>query len=130
MNTSYRRATPALVLACAIGVMAAAARPATATETFPAGTYSAGEFSVQFDGSGNVRFSHKDELLVSGEFKTNGDQIRFTDKSGSMACLDAAQKTGVYRWKYAAGMLSFTKLEDRCDGRAQDLTAQPWKAPR
>ena len=97
-----------------------------AAPTFPAGKYKAGEISIQFDGRGHVKVSQGDRALVDGEYTTNADQLKLTDKSGPMAC-PKDEQTGTYRWKYESGTLTLSIVEDRCDGRSGDLTGRQWK---
>jgi hypothetical protein len=97
-----------------------------AAPTFPTGKYKAGEISIQFDAHGNVKLSQGDRALVDGHYMANGDQIKLTDKSGPMAC-SKGEETGTYRWKHEGDTLTFSKLEDRCDGRSGDLVGRGWK---
>jgi hypothetical protein len=97
-----------------------------AAPTFPTGKYKAGEISIQFDGHGNVKVSQGDRVLVDGQYIADGDQIKLTDESGPMAC-SKGEETGTYRWKHEGGTLTFSKVEDRCDGRSGDLVGRGWK---
>jgi hypothetical protein len=99
---------------------------AVAAPTFPTGKYKAGEISIQFDDHGHVQVSQGDRALVDGRFVANADQIKLTDESGPMAC-SKDEATGTYRWKYDGEALSFSKLDDRCDGRSGDLSGRQWK---
>lgn len=82
---------------------------------------------MKFDAQGHVRVTEGAKVLVEGEFSAKAGEIQFTDKSGPMACLTAGQETGTYRWQYADEKLTLSKIDDRCEGRVSDLTAQPWK---
>jgi len=97
-----------------------------AAPTFPTGTYKAGEISIQFDDHGHVRVGQGDHILVEGQFVVSADQIKLTDESGPMAC-SKGEETGSYRWKYEGEALSFSKLDDPCDGRSGDLLGRQWK---
>ncbi len=99
---------------------------AVAAPTFPTGKYTAGEISIQFDDHGHVKVSEGDHTLVDGRFVANADQIKLTDESGPMAC-PKDEATGSYRWKYEGEALSFSSLDDRCDGRSGDLSGRIWK---
>jgi hypothetical protein len=99
---------------------------AVAAPTFPTGKYKAGEISIQFDDHGHLKVSEGDRTLVDGRFVANADQIKLTDESGPMACSED-EATGSYRWKYEGEALSFSNLDDRCDGRSGDLSGRPWK---
>jgi hypothetical protein len=97
-----------------------------AAPAFPTGKYKAGEISIQFDDRGHVKVSQGDRALVDGEYTTNADQLKLTDKSGPMAC-PKDEETGTYRWKYQGSTLTLSKVEDRCDGRSGDLSGREWK---
>ena len=99
---------------------------AIAAQTFPTGTYNAGGISIQFDDHGHVRVSQGDRSLVDGQFLATADQIKLTDESGPMAC-SKGEESGTYHWKYEDEALSFSKLNDRCDGRSGDLIGRQWK---
>jgi len=115
-------------LTCTLSVISMIVVPlAVAAPTFPAGKYKAGEISIQFDTHGNVKVSQGDRALVDGKYTANGDQIRLTDESGPMACAKG-EESGTYRWKREGDTLTFSKVEDRCDGRSGDLLGRGWKA--
>ena len=97
-----------------------------AASSFPVGDYSAGQIRLRFDASGHVRVTQGEQVLVDGAFTAQADRITLTDKSGPMAC-EKGQETGVYRWKLEQDVMSFIKVDDRCDGRSGDLVAQAWK---
>jgi hypothetical protein len=99
---------------------------AVAAPAFPTGTFKAGDISIQFDDHGHVKVSEGDHTLVDGRFVANADQIKLTDESGPMAC-PKDEATGSYRWKYEGEALSFSSLDDRCDGRSGDLSGRQWK---
>lgn len=102
------------------------ARAASDLPAFPTGAYVSGKIAMKVDPQGHVRVTEGMKVLVDGEFSVKADEIRLTDKSGPMACLTKGQETGVYRWHYTGGKLTLSKIEDRCEGRVGDLTAQPW----
>jgi hypothetical protein len=97
-----------------------------AASAFPTGKYKAGEISIQFDDHGHVKVSQGERTLVDGQFAATADEIKLTDESGPMACAKD-EATGTYRWKYEGEALSFSKLDDRCDGRSGDLSGRQWK---
>jgi len=98
-----------------------------AAAEFPAGTFTAGAFTITFDGAGKFRLNQGDVMEAEGGYSTKGSQIQLSDKSGPWACTKAGEQSGSYDWKYENGTLAFSKVADKCDGRSQDLTAQPWK---
>jgi hypothetical protein len=124
---SHHRIRQALIVcASMLGATAVSLQVPGAEPAFPAGEYAAGKIALTFDANGHMRLNGDGAgLLVDGEFTAHGDQIRLTDKSGPMAC--PAAQTGIYRWSYADQALTFTKIEDACDGRSGDLVAHPWK---
>jgi hypothetical protein len=61
-------------------------------------------------------------LAIKGTVKISGRQITFHDVSGPLAC-KGTQATGRYAWKIVGAKLSFTRLADKCPGRATLLTA-------
>jgi len=99
---------------------------AVAAPKFPTGKYQAGDISIQFDNHGHVSVSQGERALVDGQYVANGDQVKLTDESGPMAC-SKGEETGTYRWKYDGDTITFTKVEDRCDGRSGDLFGRGWK---
>ena len=82
---------------------------------------------MQFGNDGNLRVTSANRLLVVGTYSVHADEVRFTDRSGPMACSAKREETGVYRWKASGDTLVLSKIDDRCAGRLQDLTARPWK---
>lgn len=46
-----------------------------------------------------------------------------TDRQGRYACTESGP--GKYKWQYDGKALTFTKIEDECEGRAHALTGQP-----
>ena len=106
-------------------VLAAAAR----AYDFKKGAYSATaggvKFSIKFDDSGRVTILMNGEIVVEGTYKVREDGLEVTDEKGPMAC-GGDQKTGKYKWKLEGKKLTFTKVEDECEGRANALTSQVW----
>jgi hypothetical protein len=93
---------------------------------FPTGTYTGGQDTVRFEADGHFKVTAGKDNSVAGTYKTQGDEITFTDVSGNMAC-DKKMVTGKYKWSYAGNAITFTKVDDECTDRSGDLTAQPWK---
>lgn len=93
---------------------------------FPAGTFEAGKVGVRFSKDGHVQFLSGTQVLVEGTFSVKGDQIRLTDQKGPMACASGETQSGTYRWALQSDTLTFAKVADQCDGRADDLTSQKW----
>jgi hypothetical protein len=116
------RVVCAVFIASMLGIPLASAAP-----EFPAGKYQAGEVSMQFDGRGHFKVSKGGQAVVDGEYTARADQIKLTDKSGAWACSSKGEETGSYLWKYEGDTLTFSKVEDRCEGRAGDLPQHGWK---
>jgi hypothetical protein len=94
---------------------------------FPAADYDAGGHTLSFDGKENFRLTGgKDNtVLVEGVYSVSSDNISLTDQRGPYACT-GEQAKGNYRWAVSKGSLKLSKLQDACDARSSDLTAQPW----
>jgi hypothetical protein len=110
-----------LLTAC---IALAAASIASAAD-FPAGTYTQPGFTLAFDGNGHFRGSQKDAVKVEGDYAVQGDQLKFTDRSGAWAC--PANQVGAYRWKSDGGTLTFSKVSDACKDRVGSMTPHSWK---
>ena len=92
-------------------------------DTFPAGAYVSGDFTVAFSSDGTFRVSEKGDAVVEGKYTVEADRITLTDKQGRYACV--AEGPGKYSWKQNGQTLAFTKVDDRCPGRERILTTQP-----
>ena len=110
------------LLTATTALMAAGSAPAA---DFPAGTYMASDVTLRFDGNGHFRGSQKDAVKVEGDYAVNGDQLKFTDKSGAWAC--PATQVGTYRWKSEGDALALSKVSDACKDRVESLTPHAWK---
>ena len=99
------------------------------TTDFKKGTYSATaggtKWSIRYDDNGKVTVTRDGTALVEGTYKVTGDLLEVTDESGPMAC-GGEQKTGKYKWKLEGRNLTFKKVEDECEGRANAMTGQAW----
>ena len=99
------------------------------TADFKKGTYSATaggtKWSIRYADNSKVTVTKDGAALVEGTYKVTGDLLEVTDESGPMAC-GGEQKTGKYKWKLEGKNLTFTKVEDECEGRANAMTAQAW----
>lgn len=63
-------------------------------------------------------------IVVSSLCKVVKDTIWLSDFDGQYAC---PNMTGKYVYTVAADVLSFTLVEDPCDGRAGTLSTTKWK---
>ena len=84
-------------------------------------------WSMVFGAGGDVTVTTADnEPDVYATYTVTGDQIMFRDERGPGACLGDGLEVGTYTWNLDGTQLTFTKVADNCDGRAQALTGQPW----
>ncbi len=117
-NSSKRRALIlGVFLLCAVGGTVGFAQT-----KFPTGAYSSGEFTITFNVDGGHSVSTNGEVMVKGTYVITDNVIALTDKEGQFACEGV---TGKYKWKVQEKSLTFEKIEDPCDGRAQALS-QVW----
>lgn len=94
------------------------------------GTYTAtvnGDgWTLSLDKTGHVTVKKQGRAVVEGIFlATKTELIVFTDQKGPLAC-KGEEKTGKYKWKLEGKKLSFTKVEDDCQGRIKAMTASAW----
>jgi len=68
-------------------------------------------------------------VVVEGTFKVAADVVEFSDEKGPFASI-GDRKSGKYRWKLDGEKLTFTRVEDKSDGRAEVLTGQTWVVPK
>jgi hypothetical protein len=94
-----------------------------AQDKFPTGTFAGGSFTISLGADKVHTVSTEGRVVVKGTYVVEKDQITFTDQEGEFAC---PGQPGKYKWAFDGKSLSFTKVEDNCDGRVQGLTAQPW----
>jgi predicted lipoprotein with Yx(FWY)xxD motif len=95
-----------------------------AEDKLPTGAFQAGEFTLTFNGDGSYTVAAGDRIVVKGTYTVAKDEIAFKDSEGDYACVQ--DKPGKYKWKYDGKAITFTKVEDECDGRSQALPAQPF----
>ncbi|MGH8311922.1 MAG: hypothetical protein ACRESI_06240 [Gammaproteobacteria bacterium] len=102
--------------------------PALAATDFPTGTYAAkGVAETVTFGDGQLLVNRGGVMKDKADYTVKGDQLQLTDKSGPWACTKAGEQTGTYHWKYDSGILAFSKIADKCEGRAAWLTKYSWK---
>jgi len=95
-----------------------------ADDKFPTGAFQAGYFTLTFVGDGSYTVAAEDKIVVKGTYTVSQDEIAFKDTEGEYACVQ--DKPGKYKWKYDGKALTFSKVEDECDGRSQALPVQPF----
>lgn len=99
-------------------------------EDFPKGTFtikhpSGGDISITFDGKSKVTVKANGEEMVQCDYKVTKDQVEFSNETGPKGNADA--KPGTYKWKVDGKKLTFTKVTDESEGRAQALTFGTWE---
>ena len=109
-------------------ILGATASQGAQRPNFPAADYDAGGHTLSFDVKETFRLtSDKDNtVLVEGVYSVSSDTISLTDQRGPYACTEEQAK-GNYRWAVSGEGLKLTKLQDACDARSSDLTAQAWR---
>jgi hypothetical protein len=94
------------------------------------------EVRSNFDGKweltfakGNIYQIAKDgTLVVEGQLTSAREQLKLTDERGALACTQQpGMETGTYKWSYQQQELTFTAVEDKCEGRRAVLTLHPWR---
>ena len=97
---------------------------------FRTGTYSiladSVKWSIKFEAIGKFTITTNGELAVGRTYKVTGDELEVRDERGPRAC-GRDQKVGWYKWKLEGMKLTFTKMEDECEGRVQAMTSQGWE---
>jgi hypothetical protein len=83
-----------------------------------------GTWELTFLENNQFTVASKGEVVVKGECTIDHDQITFSDKEGRLSCRKAA-KIGTYKWALDGKTLTFTKVEDTCEGRQLVLLTHP-----
>src|SRR5215475_2090724 len=86
---------------------------------FPTGMYEVKEapYTLSFDEKGQFHVNTGEALKVAGNYSVKAGQLRLTDEAGPWACTKAGERTGTYAWKYENAVLTFSKVEDKCEDR-------------
>ena len=109
-------------------LVAASGGDAKKNADFKPGSYSGTWFkdkvTLTFDEKGkfSITLTEPEALLVKGSAKVTKDEIEFTDEEGTLK----AEGTGKYKWKLEEQKLTFTKVEDKSEGRTKGLTGTTW----
>jgi hypothetical protein len=126
MTTPLRTTCLSLIAVWMAGVSPAAALAAVASPTLPTGTYGAGGVAIELMPDGQFHIAQGDAVMVEGIYAVHDHEITFTDKKGPYACTGESPAEGIYSWKLDGSALTLTKVADKCEDRASDLTARPW----
>ena len=91
---------------------------------------------MELGADGTYRRFQAGQRVWKGRYAIAGDRIEFSDEAvpsdpnrNRNGCeADAAGKypVGVYTWAFDGQTLSFTKIEDNCLKRLNELTREPW----
>jgi hypothetical protein len=116
-------------LSVTLAVCAALAIPFALAAEFPAGTYQSADvpFTVTFDANGKFRVNQDNKLQVAGDYSAKAGQLTITDSQGPWACTKAGEQTGTYKWAYASGTLTLSKVADECVDRVKSIDNRSWK---
>ena len=96
---------------------------------FLTGTYEAKgtPITVSFDDKGQFHVNKGETLEVTGNYSVKTGELQLTDTQGPWACTTAGWQTGIYAWKYENAVLTFSKVEDKCEERVNSLVKLAWK---
>jgi hypothetical protein len=113
-----------------IAILCLVAVGRASAEDFPKGTFTLKGpddkvASITFDGKGKLSVKVDDEDIVQCDYKVTKDQVEFSNETGPRANSDA--KPGTYKWKLTGKKLTFTKIKDDSQGRAEALTFGTWE---
>lgn len=83
---------------------------------------SVGTWAFAFRQGNHFAWRRNGSEMVRGSYEIKGNQITFPgDETGRAACTT----TGVYTWQISDGQLTFTRVNDACQGRVVVLTSRP-----
>ena len=86
-----------------------------------------GKWELTFVKGNKYRISKDGGVVVTGHFASTMEQLTLTDEEGALACSQQpGMETGTYKWSYKQKELTFTGVEDKCEGRHSVLTLHPW----
>jgi hypothetical protein len=88
----------------------------------PEMTAAVGSWELILGDEGQFTTTQNGEVVVRGTYAVSGDQMSFSDAEGKMAC-GKEQASGTYKPALDGGTLSFTIIDDQCQGRRIILTS-------
>lgn len=81
-----------------------------------------GTWNIGLHDGGHVAVAFNGRPVVEGAYRVEGDRIMFSaEETGVYACRIPA----TYTWQMTGNQLSFTRVEDTCEGRVVVLTTRP-----
>jgi imidazolonepropionase-like amidohydrolase len=87
------------------------------------GTFGSGPLAITFEADSH-RISRGGQIGIRGRFELAADTVTFYDVSGPIACSQSLR--GRYLWKLDRSQLTFTLIEDACQGRSATMTGRVW----
>lgn len=121
------------ILAVAIVIPFLSALVFAQTAGIPAGSYAAKlgpeKWALRFAAPNKYTVVREGTAVAEGSFFINKNEITFRDENGPYAG-KGAEQMGKYRWQLQDRRLTFTKIDDKLDGRFKALTFGPWVAEK
>ncbi len=81
----------------------------------------AGTWAIAFHQGNHLVVTHNGREVVQGAYQVNGNQITFGEDTGPYAC----RTPGTYTWQMSGNQVTFTRVQDTCEGRVLALTSRP-----
>jgi major membrane immunogen (membrane-anchored lipoprotein) len=103
----------------------AAALSACSSKEFPTGTYTSGDYTVEYRDDGTFTLWNEGEVSTEGTYSVTDDEIQFMDSY----CAEQDANPGIYKWQHENGRLTCTLIEDPCEGR-RNTVLQNWYGPK
>ena len=113
-------AAPAGIMGEYTVTIAAADIPAEMPDSIRQGMI--GTWNIGLHGGNHVLVTYNGQEVVQGPYMVSGNQVTFpANDTGPYACRTAA----TYTWQMSGDQLTFTRVQDACDGRVVVLTKRP-----
>jgi len=115
----------------AMGLVACASTPTSATAGFPAGRYASGDdVLISFSADGRMQGASRStgEVWGRGRYRVEDGVLVVTDEwhAANMPSPECIEIPGRYRWTSTGTELKFTVIEDPCALRAEGMQAPAW----
>jgi len=81
----------------------------------------AAAWDIAFHQGNHLVVTHNGKEVLQGTYQVNGNQITFGEDTGPYAC----RAPGTYTWQMNNGLVTFTRVQDACQGRVLALTSRP-----
>lgn len=87
-----------------------------------------GKWQMTLSNEKKYQISRDGNMLVQGSFSVSAEKLTVTDEDGVLACTaQPGTETGTYKWAYKDEKLSFTAVDDKCEGRRFVLSLRSWQ---